>query len=747
MAIIYHKDSKEFHLYNHQVSYIFTVLKNGQLGQLYYGKKIKDREDFGHLLELNARPMSPCVYEGDLTFSMEHIKQEYPSYGHGDMRSPAYEIKQENGSRVTEFSYKGHRIYDGKPGLAGLPATYVESKCEAQTLEIELEDELIQTKMILSYTIFKDYAAITRNVRFECGLSEGITLESAMSASVDLPDKEYELIELTGAWARERSVKTRRLEHGIQSIYSMRGCSSNNYNPFLALKRPDTNENSGEVYGFSLVYSGNFLAQADVDTYDTARVMLGIHPAGFEWKLQKGEDFQTPEVVMVYSENGLNGMSQTFHRLYQTRLARGIWRDRERPILINNWEATYFDFDEEKILSIGRTAKELGIELFVLDDGWFGRRNDDTSSLGDWYPDLEKLPDGIKGISRKIKELGMDFGLWFEPEMVNKDSDLYRKHPDWILSTPGRYESHGRNQMVLDFSRKEVVDCIYNMMERILEEAEISYVKWDMNRCMTEVYSSAGNKEDQGKIFHQYILGVYNLYERLTAKFPEILFESCASGGARFDPGMLYYAPQCWTSDDTDAVERLKIQYGTSFVYPISSMGAHVSAVPNHQLLRNTPLNTRANVAYFGTFGYELNLNKLSEMEKQEVKEQVVFMKEHRRLLQYGTFYRLRSPFEGGGNETAWMVVSQDKQEALVGYYRILQETNTGYRRLKLQGLDADQAYIVEEKKRMTECFGDELLCAGLVISDASCGENRELYDGTNGDYQSRIYHIYADKR
>lgn len=745
MAIYFHETSGEFHLQNEKISYIMTILKNGELGQLYFGSRLRDRESFAHFQKLYRRPMSVCRYEGDLTFSMEHIRQEYPSYGTGNMRFPAYEIRQKNGSTVTAFVYKSHRIYDGKPKLPGLPATYTERKDEAQTLEITLEDELIQTELVLSYTIFERHAAIARNAKVICRSEDGIVLNHAMSMSVDLPDCEYEMIELSGAWSRERFVKTRRLEHGVQGIYSMRGCSSHNFNPFLALKRPKADEFTGEVYGFSLVYSGNFLAQADVDTYDTTRVMLGIHPAAFEWRLENGGSFQTPEAVMVYSEEGLNGMSRTFHELYRARLARGMWRDRVRPILVNNWEATYFDFDEEKLLEIAKTAKRLGIELFVLDDGWFGRRDDDTTSLGDWYPDVRKLPGGIKGIADKITALGLKFGLWFEPEMVNIESELYRKHPDWVLSVPGRPMSHGRNQYVLDFSRKEVVDAVFAMMDKILSEADISYIKWDMNRSMSEVYSAAHPAHEQGKVFHKYILGVYDLYERLTAKFPEILFESCASGGARFDPGMLYYAPQCWTSDDTDAVERLKIQYGTSYVYPLSSMGAHVSAVPNHQLRRNVPLETRANVAYFGTFGYELNLNSLTEEEQNRMRAQITFMKENRELIQYGTFYRLSSPFES--DETAWMVVSEDKKKALAGYYRPLQRVNAGCRCLRLLGLCEEFDYKVTLFGESRICYGDELMKKGLDVSDASSGENMEAYhpaDGRNGDYQSRIYMIEA---
>lgn len=742
MAIVFHPSSQNFHLYNDKISYIMTILKNGQMGQLYFGKRIQDKEDFNDLLELAKRPMSPCIFEGDSLFSLEHIKQEYPAYGRGDMRYPAYEILQKNGSHITEFQYVSHKIYKGKPQLDGLPATYVEQEDEAETLEITLKDDVIQTKIILRYTIYEAYGVITRNVRFEHEGEGEICLTKALSFNLDLPDREYEMVQLTGAWSRERHVQTRKLSHGVHSIHSMRGNSSSQYNPFFALKRPETTENLGEVIGVSLVYSGNFLGQVEVDTYDVTRVSMGIHPQGFLWNLKQGETFETPEAVVVYSDRGLNGMSQTFHSLYRKRLARGIWREKDRPILINNWEGTYMDFTEDKIIQLATTAKELGIELFVLDDGWFGKRNTDTSSLGDWYPNLSKLPSGIAGLSEKIECLGMKFGLWFEPEMVNKESDLYEAHPDWILATPDRGSCHGRNQFVLDFSKKEVVDHIFEQMDKVLSTSKISYVKWDMNRCMTEVYSLGRSPEEQGMVAHKYILGVYELYERLITKYPHILFESCASGGGRFDAGMLYYAPQTWTSDDTDAVERLKIQYGTSFVYPISSIGSHVSASPNHQALRVTPLNTRANVAYFGTFGYELDLDQLSEHEKQEVVRQIEHMKTYRHLIQSGTFYRLISPFET--DCTGWMVVSEDKKEAMVGFYRILRPVNHRFQRMKLQGLEEKTVYQIMEigKEEIGEKSGDELMYVGFSVSDSSSGETHERFDGTNGDFQSRIYYL-----
>ena len=649
------------------------------------------------------------------------------------------EVLQNNGSRISDFKYQSFSIVPGKPKLSGLPATYTEDDGEAETLFITLKDSVTGLLLKLSYTIFAKGGVIARNAHLKNEGEESLHLTTAMSLCMDLPDYDYEWIQFSGAWSRERHEKVRKLEQGIQSVGSRRGHSSHEHNPFVILKRPAADEFQGEAMGFSLVYSGNFLAQAEVDTHGSTRMLMGIHPDGFDWKLEKGESFQTPEAVMVYTDKGLNHLSQTYHKLYQRRLARGYWRDKARPILINNWEATYFDFTEERIVEIAKKAKECGVELFVLDDGWFGQRSSDKAGLGDWVANRDRLPEGIEGLAERISSLGMKFGLWFEPEMVNKDSDLYRAHPDWILQTPERTNSHGRFQHVLDFSRKEVVDAIYEMMSKILGNAKISYVKWDMNRSITECFSAALPADRQGEVFHRYILGVYDLYERLTSRFPEILFESCASGGARFDPGILYYAPQGWTSDDTDAVERLKIQYGTSYCYPVSSMGSHVSVSPNHQLNRETPLYTRANVAYFGTFGYELDLNKLTEEEQKEVKEQIAFMKEYRDLFQFGTFYRLSSPFEK--NITAWMSVSEDKKTAIVGWYRVLNPVNDSYTRLKLCGLLEDVEYTIEGQKGTF--FGDELMNLGILTSDATSGEAQEgQFKGC--DFDSRLYILKA---
>ena len=733
MPIIYHEQSKEFHIFNQEISYIIEIMEDNQLGNLYYGKKVRDKEAFSYLHEEHVRPLGAIHLPAPSKLCLQYTKQEYPSYGTGDFRYPAFEIKQVNGSKISNFEYRNHTIYQGKREIKPLPATYVEEVSEATSLEIELYDDLLQMKLALTYTIYENMPVITRNAKYIYMGTESVTLTRAMSASIDLPDMDYEMIHLSGAWARERYVKNRRLEHGIQSVYSMRGASSLEHNPFLALKRTHTTEEIGEVYGFSLVYSGSFLAQVEVCTHDMTRVMLGIHPDTFEWLMNPGDKFQTPELVMVYSDQGLNGMSQTYHNLYRTRLVRGVWRDRVRPVLLNNWEATYMDFDEEAILKIASKAKSVGVELFVLDDGWFGTRNDDTQGLGDWYANLEKLPNGISGLSDKIDAMGMKFGLWIEPEMTNKNSELYRAHPDWILSTPGRFESHSRQQHVLDFSRKEVVDYIHEMISKIMRESKISYIKWDMNRYITECYSRTASAAEQGMVMHRYILGVYDLYTRLTTEFPEVLFESCSSGGGRFDPGMLYFSPQVWCSDDTDAYERLKIQYGTSYVYPVSTIGAHISAVPNHQLDRITPLQTRGNVAFFGAFGYELDLNKLDETELLTVKEQIRYFKENRALLQQGVFYRLKSPFEG--NDTAWIVISEDRSQAIAGYYQGLNRVNTGYLRFKVVGLDPDTLYEVTSFGRTSQAYGDELMNIGLQI-------NRKDLNLVGGDFASVLFDI-----
>lgn len=737
--IIFHEGSKQFHLYNDHISYVMELLENGQLGNLYYGKKIKDRESFGYLREHFSRALNPDSHP-NATLALQYTRQEYPAYGTGDFRYPAYRILQEKGSLISGFVYESHQIFAGKKDILPLPSTYVEHEQDAQTLEVTLFDPVTKTRLLLSYTIFANLPVITRHATFTQEGTQSVTLKNAMSLCLDLPDMNWEMLHFSGAWGRERYLKKRKLEVGIQAINSMRGASSSEHNPSFLLKRKNTDERTGEAIGVSFVYSGSFLGQVEVSSYEETRILLGINPENFEWKLKAGESFTTPEGILVYSESGLNGLSQSFHRLFQKHLNRSTWRDKPRPILLNNWEATEMTFDEALILKIAAKAKEAGAELFVLDDGWFGTRDDDTQGLGDWFANTDKLPDGIKGLSEKVTAMGIDFGLWIEPEMVNKNSQLYREHPDWLMVDPERYASPSRQQFVLDYSRKEVVDGIFAMLDKILSESKISYIKWDMNRYISECYSNGTPAEDQGKVFHRYILGVYDLYTRLTSKYPHILFESCSSGGARFDAGLLSFAPQTWTSDNTDAVDRYRIQYGTSYFYPVSSMGAHISAVPNMQTGRTSPLNTRGNVAFFGAFGYELDLNHISEEEFAFVQQQIAFYKERREVFQYGTFYRLLSPFEEHG-DAAWMSVSEDKKTAYFGYYHTLVRVNHGGIRIKLDGLCPQTKYhvrcVTPEISYEREHFGDELMYAGLLI-------DRRHLQHLGGDFTSLLFEITA---
>ena len=695
MPIIFHKKTKEFHLYNEKISYIFKILANGHPGHIYYGRRLTDRDSFGGMIEYALRDMAPCAFEGNSTFSLEHLQQEYPSFGSGDMRFPAFELERQDGSRVVDFKYQKHEIYAGKKKLPGLPAVYVEKETEAQTLEVTLEDAQLGARIVLSYTIFEAFPVIARNTCFYCG-REGITLLNAMSGSLDLPDKDYEMVELAGAWSRERHVHIRPLAYGIQSIYSLRGCSSHQFNPFLALKRKNADEHSGEVIGASLIYSGDFLAQVEVDNFDVTRLIMGIHPNEFRWELRPGEYFQTPEMILAYSENGLNGMSQTFHKLYRTRLARGKWRDKARPILINNWEATYFDFNEEKILALAQKAAEIGIELFVLDDGWFGCRDTDDNSLGDWAVNEKKLPGGLKYLADQINALGMKFGLWVEPEMVSPNSDLYRAHPDYALQIPGRKPMEARHQLVLDISRPEVRDCVYAQLKAALSSANIEYVKWDMNRSLTDVASFCLEADRQGELFHRYVLGVYELQERLLADFPGLLLENCCSGGGRFDPGMLYYSPQIWTSDNTDAVDRLRIQEGTALIYPLSSMGAHVAACPSHTNGRVTPFATRGLVSLPGCFGYELDLTKLTEEELAMIPGQLENYRKYGPVFHGGDYYRLASYGENGEYD-ALMSVSKDKRTAVLDYVHVMSRQRRRSVLLPLRGLDEETLYRSSE--------------------------------------------------
>ena len=732
MNIVWHEKTKQFHLYNEFISYIMYVQPNGEMGQLYFGSKIRDKEDFTYLSYRGFKPMVAALATNE-SFSMELTRQEYPGFGTTDFGTNVYEIESANGSKVSNFRYESHKIYSGKKNLEELPATFAKD-AEAMSLDIMLYDSASDVRLELTYSIFNDLAVVARSSSFtNCG-TEQVILNRALSACIDLPDQNYEWMQFSGAWARERRPIIRKIECGIVSVESKRGGSSANQNPFVILKRPNTDDNSGEAIGMSFVYSGNFFASADADTYGRLRLVMGIHPDTFRWPLSKDESFRTPEVVITYTDNGLNALSQTYHELYNKHLVRGKWRNTPRPILLNNWEATFMDFDEDKIMNIATKAKEAGVELFVLDDGWFGKRDDDYAGLGDWIENPKKLPNGMRGLSKKINDLGMKFGFWIEPEMVNADSDLYRAHPEWAFAVPGIEPSLGRHQYVLDYSREEVVDYIYNMLHRVIDGANISYIKWDMNRALTDVYSNGVPSQLQGCVYHKYVLGVYKLYARLIEAFPDILFESCSSGGSRFDAGMLYYAPQAWCSDNTDAVDRVLIQYGSSYGYPIVSIGSHVSAVPNQQTGRTVSIGFRADVAYFGTFGYELDLNHISEQEFKEVKEQIEFMKKHRALIQYGKFYRLSSPYEK--DLAAWMVVSEDHKEALVGVYTMRSMVNSTDGMIRLCGLDESALYSIQDKTY----YGDELMKVGLVLN----GVNAPNYTKEK-DHSSCVIHLISE--
>ena len=723
MGIIFNKENGLFHIKSKKTSYVMRVLETGHLINLYWGRKINSNKiDY----VVKKRPCGSFLADLDNIDSLhlEIMPQEYPSYGNPDLRSPAVQIKLPNGTTVTDFRYYSHEIYNGKKVLQGLPATYVENEDDAETLEITLKDELAGLRVVLSYTVFKNYDAITRSCRIINDSKKEVDVLRALSANVDFRHSDFDLIQLSGSWARERHIIRTPLRNGGQCVESRRGASSHAQNPFIALVSKDTTEDKGEVYGFNLVYSGNFLANIEVDMHSNARAQIGINPFDFTWNLESGEEFQTPEVVMVYSPNGLTGMSHIYHDLYRERLCRGSHRDKERPILINNWEATYFDFNEEKIKDIAKESSKLGIELFVLDDGWFGERNNDDCSLGDWFVNEEKLKGGLNSLATDINKMGMKFGLWFEPEMISPKSKLYEEHPDWCIHIDGRLRSEARKQLILDLSRDEVCEAVIEMLTNVLKSAPIEYVKWDMNRNMTEIGSPAWPAKKQKEVAHRYMLGLYKILENLTANFPNILFESCSGGGGRFDGGMLYYMPQTWTSDDTDAIERLKIQEGTSLVYPTVTMGSHVSAVPNHQVHRITPLHTRGVVAMAGSFGYELDVTKMTDEEKEEVKSQVEIYKGIRKTVQFGDLYRLKSAFDS--NECAWMNISKDKKNLVVSYVKKYAEANVLPKRLKLKALDENSLYEVIETG---EVFGgDELMYIGLEIGEL------------NGDYQARSW-------
>ncbi len=710
MSIQVNASNRLFHLQTKHTSYVFHVIEDGSLGQLYYGPKIPFKDDYANL---NTREEHDCTNtrtDEDVEFQAELLKQEYAGLGKGDYRYPAFQITYPNGSRTSEFQYRDYELKDGKERLTGLPSTFADDSNDSQTLTVKLADGDLELQ--LHYTVFADEDVIVRSATF---INHGKTvfLNRALSAQLDLPDANYDFIQFAGSWSRERHLHRSHLCPGTQSISSLRTASSHQENPFFMLARPHTDNNQGAVFGFNFVYSGNFLDSVEVDQFDTTRVLIGINPDEFGWKLNSGDSFQTPEVIFSYTDNGFNALSQQLGAFYAQHLINPHFAHQERPILINNWEATFMDFTEDKLMPIVERAKELGIEMFVLDDGWFGHRDDDRSSLGDWFVDEKKFNHGIAGFAKRVHDLDMKFGLWFEPEMISIDSKLYQTHPEWMIKTPGRGQTPGRHQFVLDMSRKEVVDYLFGLMSHIIQDAKLDYIKWDMNRNITEMYGADLPADQQLEFSHRYILGVYDLYDRLTKAFPDVLFESCASGGGRFDLGMMYYAPQAWCSDDTDAIERIKIQDGTSYGYTPSMWGAHVSAVPNDQVGRLTSIDTRAKVAYFGAFGYELDVTELSDEEQATIKQQVAFYKQYRKLFQFGTFYRLETP-DTSDNVYGWETVSPDKKTAIGMRYQILNGANPAYIRYYFKGLDPERRYTVNDGSEVFS--GAELMNAGYFV-------------------------------
>ena len=712
MGIIYCEKDRIFTLQTKNTTYQMQVDRYGFLLHLYYGKKTDTCMDY--LLTYYDRGFSGNPYDAgeDRTYSMDTLPQEFPCYGNGDFRSTAFAVENADGSMSCDLRYKSHKIFDGKYNLEGLPAVYA-SEQEAQTLEILMEDPVTGVKVVLLYGVLPAQDIITRSVSVKNESSGKIYLNKIESVSLDFLYGDYELLTFYGRHAMERNVQRVPVVHGTQKIGSVRGTSSHQYNPMMILAEKETTEDKGNCYAMSFVYSGCFQGEVLKDQLNQTRMMLGLQEEAFRYPLETGEMFQAPEVILSYSSEGMNHLSQNLHHCIRQHICRGKYKEEIRPILINSWEAAYFDFTGDTIYELAKAAKEVNIDMLVMDDGWFGKRDDDNSGLGDWFVNEKKLGGTLGNLIKRINDLGVKFGIWIEPEMVSEDSDLYRKHPDWALTVPGRNPVRSRNQLVLDFSRKEVVDEIYDQICKVLDQGNIEYVKWDMNRSLMDVYSSV--TRDQGRVLHDYVLGLYDFLERLVQRYPNLLIEGCSGGGGRFDAGMMYYTPQIWCSDNTDAIDRLRIQYGTSFSYPVSVVGSHVSAVPNHQTGRKTPLHTRGVVAMSGTFGYELNLMKLSEEEKQEIREQIEEYKRYAPIIQNGLYYRLSNPTTE--EICAWEFVHTDEKEQSKVLLNIVMQVihgNMTVNYVKLQGLEETAVYREEKSgKRYT---GAALMYGGMPL-------------------------------
>lgn len=709
MSIIFDEKKNVFTLHTRNTSYQMKVDRYGFLLHLYYGRRTKGCMDY--LLTYADRGFSGNPYDAgdERTYSMDALPQEFPCQGTGDYRNTALIVKNADGSFGCDLRYQSHEIKKGKYGLKGLPAVYAQED-EAQTLEIRMEDPVTKVGATLLYGVLPELDIITRCVQIHNAGEGKIYLEKVQSACLDFVSGEYDFISFCGRHAMERNLERTPVKQGIQVIESRRGASSHQYNSMMILTQREASEDAGTCYAMSFVYSGSFKGTVERDQYYQTRALLGLQDELFSYPLNVGSDFFAPEVVMTCSGEGLGKLSQNLHECFRAHLCRGKYKDSVRPVLINSWEASYFDFDGDSIYRLAKQASELGIEMLVMDDGWFGKRNDDNSGLGDWCVNEDKLGESLGSLIGKVTGLGMKFGIWLEPEAVNEDSDLYRAHPDWALKIPGRNPVRSRNQLVLDFSRAEVVDYIFEKVCSVLDQGKIEYVKWDMNRSINDCFSL--NTCDQGRVLYDYMLGLYDFMERLLKRYPDILLEGCCGGGGRFDAGMLYYAPQIWCSDNTDAADRVKIQYGTSFGYPVSAVGSHVSAVPNHQTGRSIPLKTRGIVAMSGTFGYELDPEKLSEDEKQEVRAQIQRYKRFAHLIQCGRYYRLTDPFvrEVG----AWEFVSGDASEVLLNAVMLEVHGNMTVNYVRLKGLESGSLYQDQESKAV---YGaDALMEVGLPL-------------------------------
>lgn len=708
---VYVDENSLFTLYTKNSMYQMKADSLGVLLHTYYGKPT-DKFDYSYLISRRDHGFAGNPFEAgeDRTYSLETLPQEYTCFGGGDFRESALKIRHPMGSWSMRLVFEKYHMEKGKYDIPGMPALYEEEE-KAETLVITLKDVEKEIYVHLYYGVMEELDVITRAVRIENKTEEPIYVERAMSLCLDQLSGNYDFLTFYGRHEMERNLSRIPVHHGVQAVGSTRGSSSHHYNPFVILADRDTSETRGNCYGFSFLYSGNFLAEAECDQMNQTRVLMGIHPENFQWELLPGENFWTPEVAMVYSGEGLERMSHSFHHAYRYHLCRGKYKTARRPILMNNWEGTYFDFTGKKLVEMAKEAAGLGVELFVMDDGWFGKRDDDNSGLGDWYVNQKKLGCTLAELSQKIHQLGMKFGIWYEPECISMDSDLYRAHPDWAMAVPGRKPGRSRNQLVLDFSRADVREHIFEQMCKVLDQVQVEYLKWDFNRSICDVYSASLPAHRQGEVAHRYVLGLYEFLEKLTSRYPDMLIEGCSGGGGRFDAGMLYYTPQIWCSDDTDAIERLKIQYGTSFAYPVSTMGSHVSASPNHQTGRCTPLHTRGIVAMSGTFGYELDPKKLTEEEKEEIRKQVETFKKDYELIQNGTYYRLTSPYEAEAYH-AWAFVSEDQSEALVNVISTRSVPNAAPGYLKLRGLKEQERYVLDGK----EYPGSVLMQGGLLL-------------------------------